>query len=166
LIEADLRGPSLARLLALPAGPGLIAVVHEELPLEDAVQPVELAYVDGIAPFDVLLSGGPFRNPTIVLESPAFHQLLAQAEQDYDLVLIDTPSTAFVSDAIPLLTQVSGVLVVTRLGHSTRVATSQLASQLANIDAPVLGLAVNSVSSRTLADDYDGVVARAPARAR
>jgi succinoglycan biosynthesis transport protein ExoP len=166
LIEADLRGPSLARLLALPAGPGLIDVVHGELALEGAVQPVELPYVDGIAPFDALLSGGPFRNPTILLESPAFHQLLAQAEHDYDLVVIDTPSTAFVSDAIPLLTQVSGVLVVTRLGHSTRMATSQLANQLANLDAPVLGLAVNSVSSRSLADDYDGVVARAPARAR
>ena len=86
-----------------------------------------------------LLSGGPFRNPTILLESPAFHQLLAQAEHDYDLVVIDTPSTAFVSDAIPLLTQVSGVLVVTRLGHSTRMATSQLANQLANLDAPVWG---------------------------
>ena len=166
LIEADLRGPSLTRALALPAGPGLIGVVHGEIPFEDAVQSVELAYVDGIAPFDVLLSGGSFRNPTIVLESPAFHQLLAQAEHDYDLVVIDTPSTAFVSDAIPLLTEVSGVLVVTRLGHSTRVATSQLASQLANVDAPVLGLAVNSVPSRSLADDYDGVVARAPARAR
>jgi tyrosine-protein kinase len=166
LVEADLRSPSLGRALSLPAGPGLIEVVHGELPLEEAVQRVELPYVDGIAPFDVLLSGGTFRNPTVVVESPAFHQLLAQAERDYELVIIDTPSTAFVSDAIPLLTQVSGVLVVTRLGHSTRVATSQLASQLANVDAPVLGLAVNSVSSRSLADDYDGVVARAPARAR
>jgi capsular exopolysaccharide synthesis family protein len=166
LIEADLRGPSLARLLGLPSGSGLIDVIHGELALEDALQPVELPYVDGIAPFDVLPSGGPFRNPTILLESPAFHQLLAQSERDYDLVVIDTPSTAFVSDAIALLTRVSGVLVVTRLGHSTRVATSQLASQLANVDAPVLGLVVNSVSSRSFADDYDGVVARAPLQAR
>jgi capsular exopolysaccharide synthesis family protein len=166
LIEADLRGPSLGRMLALPAGQGLIEVIHGELSLEEAAQRVELAYVDGIAPFDVLLSGGPFRNPAILLESPAFHDLLDQAEHDYDLVVIDTPSTAFVSDAIALLTQVSGVLVVTRLGHSTRMATSQLANQLANVDAPVLGLAVNSVSSRSLADDYDGVVARPPLRAQ
>jgi capsular exopolysaccharide synthesis family protein len=166
LIEADLRGPSLARVLALNPVRGLIDVVHGEVPLEEALQRVELPYVDGIAPFDALVAGGLFRNPTILLESPAFRHILGEAERDYDLVVIDTPSTAFVSDAIPLLTQVSGVLVVTRLGHSTRMATSQLANQLANVDAPVLGLAVNSVSGRSLADDYDGVVARAPARAR
>jgi capsular exopolysaccharide synthesis family protein len=166
LIEADLRRPRLAAVLGLLAERGLISVIHGETELEDAVQRVKLPYVDGIAPFEALLAGGAFSNPTILLDSPAFRHLLREVEREYDLVVIDAPSTAFVSDAIPLLTRVSGVLVVTRLGHSTRVATSQLASQLENVDAPVLGLAVNSVSNRALADDYDGAVASAPTPAR
>jgi capsular exopolysaccharide synthesis family protein len=166
LIEADLRRPRLAAMLGLPAEPGLRGVIHGDAELADAVQRVRLPYVDGIAPFDALLAGGAFSNPTILLDSPAFRHLLREVERIYDLVMIDAPSTAFVSDAIPLLTRVSGVLVVTRLGHSTRVATAQLASQLENVDAPVLGLAVNSVSARALADDFDGVVARAPTPAR
>ena len=167
MIEADLRRPRLAAVLGLRAEErGLINVIHGETEVEDAVQRVKLPYVDGIAPFEALLAGGAFSNPTILLDSPAFRHLLREVERDYDLVVIDAPSTVFVSDAIPLLTRVSGVLVVTRLGHSTRVATSQLASQLENVDAPVLGLAVNSVSNRALADDYDGAVASAPSAAR
>jgi capsular exopolysaccharide synthesis family protein len=166
LIEADLRRPPLAAMLGLPAEHGLISVIHGDTELQDAVQRVRLPYVDGIAPLEALFAGGAFSNPTILLDSPAFRHLLREVEREYDLVVIDAPSTAFVSDAIPLLTRVSGVLVVTRLGRSTRVATSQLASQLENVDAPVLGLAVNSVSNSAPADDYDGAVANARTAAR
>lgn len=165
LIEADLRHPSLARILGMPPEPGLVEVIHGEVALEDAVRWVKLPPVAGLAPYDTLLAGRPFRNPPVLLESPAFRNLLEEAQETYGLVVIDTPSTAFVSDAIPLLTKVSGVLVVTRLGHATRFATSQLATQLQNVNAPVVGLVINSLSERSLTNDYDGAVPRAPSRA-
>jgi capsular exopolysaccharide synthesis family protein len=165
LIEADLRQPSLARTLGISPEPGLVEVIHGEVTLEDAVHWVRLPTVDGMASYEALPAGRPFRNPPVLLQSPAFRHLLREAEERYGLVVLDTPSTALVSDAISLLTEVSGVLVVTRLGQSTRSAMGQLATQLENVDAPVVGLVINSLSGRSLAEDYGGALRDAPSRA-
>jgi hypothetical protein len=50
-----------------------------------------------------------------------------------------------VSDAIPLVTQTNGVIVVARLGTTKREALTHLRDQLINLDAPLLGVVVNSL---------------------
>ena len=65
----------------------------------------------------VLASGPIPPNPTDLIESDRMHSLIRTAEQQYDLVVIDTPPTSVVSDAIPLIKQVSGVIVVSRLNR-------------------------------------------------
>jgi Mrp family chromosome partitioning ATPase len=54
-------------------------------------------------------------------------QVIDTAEREYDLVVIDTPPTSVVSDAIPLVKEVSGVLVVARLGRTSKDAAAHLA---------------------------------------
>jgi Mrp family chromosome partitioning ATPase len=49
---------------------------------------------------------------------------------------------------------VSGVIVVTRLGKSTRTAMQQLRRQLENLDAPTLGVVVNSMKSEAAGYGY------------
>ena len=70
-------------------------------------------------------------------------ELIRQAQRDYDLVVLDTPPTAVVSDAVPLIQQVSGVIVVSRLGVTTRPAVARLSDQLTNLHAVTLGIVVN-----------------------
>ena len=48
-------------------------------------------------------------------------------------------------DAVPLVNQVSGVIVVARLGVTMRDTARKLREQLDNLNAPTLGLVVNSV---------------------
>ena len=74
-------------------------------------------------------------------------RLISGAEERYELIVIDSAPTAVVSDAIPLVKKVSGVIVVTRLGKSTRMAMQQLRRQLENLEAPTLGVVVNSMKS-------------------
>jgi len=74
-------------------------------------------------------------------------QVLAAAEDRYDLVVVDTPPTSIVSDAIPLIEQVGGVIVVGRLAQTTREAATHLRNQLRNLNAPVLGVVVNGIGS-------------------
>src|SRR5688500_11371765 len=76
-------------------------------------------------------------------------ELIAGAEHEYDFVIVDTPPTTIVSDAIPLVTQVGGVIVVGRINKTTRDAAEQLRDQLRNLGAPVLGIVANGVRSRT-----------------
>jgi Mrp family chromosome partitioning ATPase len=53
-----------------------------------------------------------------------------------------------VSDAIPLMTLVSGVLVVGRLGSTSRDSATRLAHQLAHLHARVLGVVINATPRR------------------
>jgi Mrp family chromosome partitioning ATPase len=64
-------------------------------------------------------------------------------------VVIDTPPTSVVSDAIPLVKEVSGVIVVCRLGKTTRESANHLRQQLENLEANTLGVVVNSVGRQS-----------------
>lgn len=148
VIEADLRHPRLSASLGSQSTQGLSTVLSGEIELEEAVQQVPVAEGrNGRVPrtVDVLLAGPIPPNPADLLESDRMRELIKEAEGGYDLVVIDTPPTSVVSDAIPLLSEVGGVVVVGRLGKSTREAVGHLKNQLENLDAPTLGVVVNAM---------------------
>lgn len=147
LLEADLRDPGLSRVLKLQQVTGLSdALIDGKEAVTDAVTAVsagELTESAGDATFDVLPAGAIPPNPPALLESQAMKDLLAQAEKTYDFVVIDTPPILAVADAIPLISIVSGVLVVSGLGVSTRSSAGDLIEQLHRVRAPTFGLVVN-----------------------
>jgi hypothetical protein len=53
-----------------------------------------------------------------------------------------------VSDAFPLLRKVDGVIVVGRVGVSTRDCAENLPEQLRRLEAPVLGMVINAIKLR------------------
>lgn len=150
LVEADLRRPTLAgRLAQQPERPGLSMLIASDLDLVDAVQPVALnavlphATTDAV--LDVLFAGPQPPNPMDLLESERMRDLLRDAEAMYELVVVDTPPTSVVSDAIPVMQNVDGVLIVSRLGRSTRDAAQHLRDQLQLLHARTLGVVANFV---------------------
>jgi polysaccharide biosynthesis transport protein len=150
LLEADLRKPTLSERLKLGSETGLSQVLAGE-PLSMAVQQIAIGARSNGGPrriLDVVLSGPLPPNPTDLMESHRMQEIIQEAEGEYDLVVIDTPPTSLVSDAIPLVKQVSGVIVVSRLGKSTREATQRLKGQLDNLNAPTLGVVLNSVDTK------------------
>jgi tyrosine-protein kinase len=158
LIEADLRHPALAQGLGLHGAPGLSTVLAGEASLHDIVQEIPVPEgANGRAPrtISVLLAGPLPPNPTDLLESDRMRALIADASRSYDLVVIDTPPTSVVSDPIPLVPQVDGVIVVTRLSRTTREAALHLRNQLQNLEAPVLGVVVNAIGSDSETYGYE-----------
>ena len=61
----------------------------------------------------------------------------------YKRQIIDSPALSVVSDALPLVGQVSGVVIVSRLGHTTRDAASELRKQLSLIEGRPFGVVAN-----------------------
>ena len=148
LLEADLRDPGLSRILGLASTGGLSwALSNDDAgALADAVTTVkagDLAESVGDTTLDVVPAGAIPPNPTELVESQRMKDLIALAEQEYDFVVIDTPPVLVVSDAIPLISAVSGVLAVSGLGVSTRSSAADLAEQLDRLDSPTLGLVAN-----------------------
>ena len=156
-IEADLRRPTLATRLDVAADGGLSLI------LAGVMDPGEaLATVSGV---DVITAGPLPPNPAELIESQRMRKLIQWGEEHYDRVIIDTPPAAVVADAIPLVPTVSGVVIVVRLGHSHRDAIERLRAQLANVNAPILGVVLNGSVSRRNEYNYgrhEAFLAQAP----
>jgi receptor protein-tyrosine kinase len=170
VIEADLRRPVLSRLLDVTDARGLVDVLAGTLTLEQAMQSVARAEVplgpDGVAPEDsptatlqppggevsVLVAGGPAANPPALLASVEMRDLLATSADAYDYVLVDAPPPLEVSDVLPLLGVVDGIVIVARAEH-TRSTSAERFSQLLRRtpSALVLGVVANSVSTAEIA---------------
>jgi receptor protein-tyrosine kinase len=149
LIEADLRRGDLATRLGLSRETGLSDVLAGHADWQDVCLPVWVSGPDdgsGGVHFDVVLAGMLPPNPTDLISSLRMRDVLVQAKERYQLVVIDTPPTPIVSDAIPLLSLVDGVLAVVRLGRTTRDAAHHLQRQLDRLGAPLLGLVINGVT--------------------
>jgi succinoglycan biosynthesis transport protein ExoP len=147
LLEADLRRPTLKTRMQLKSDYGLSQVLAGTCSLRSAIEQTEVAGSGGERRSLSVLASGPIPpNPTDLIESDRMRQVLKAVSDKYDLVVIDTPPTSVVSDAIPLVKNVDGVLVVARLGKTTRDASVHLRDQLNNLGAYVLGVVVNSVT--------------------
>lgn len=144
LIEGDMRQPNLADRLETPATSGLSQVLAEADAFEDAIIPVELAGAPD-ATLHVLPAGPIPPNSAELLDSPQMRALLKQARSDYDLIVIDTPPV-IVADTIPLMAQVSGVLVVVRVGHSRKDDAGHLCDLLAHLNAAAFGTVANGTA--------------------
>lgn len=157
LVEADLRHRSYA-WGELRQDLGLSTVLAGYCGLDEALQSIPLNRPD-ITPaterrLDVLTVGPLPPNPVDLIESERMRELIHESEGAYDLVVIDTPPTSVVSDAIPLVREVSGVMVVVRPGYTARGALLQLKSQLENLDAPTLGVVLNALSTDSRSYGY------------
>ncbi len=158
LLEGDLRDPGLSRVLKLPQAAGLSRVLTEgEGVVAEATTTVsaeELTESASGVTIDVMPAGAVPPNPPALLESKTMKELIAQAEKSYDFIVIDTPPLLAVSDAIPLISTVSGVLVVSGLGVSTRSSAGELIEQLHRLKATILGLVVNFAQDQRRAYGY------------
>jgi capsular exopolysaccharide synthesis family protein len=157
LLEADMRKPTLAQRLGISSRDGLSQVLAGARDLGDVVKHVRLnTGANDTRSVDVLPTGPIPPNPTDLVESDRMRRILRGAEAAYDLVIIDTPPTSIVSDAIPLVNEVSGVIVVSRLGRTTRESAAHLRKQLEQLGANTLGIVVNSVGRRGSGYGYYG----------
>jgi Mrp family chromosome partitioning ATPase len=166
VIEADLRRPVQAGLLSVGASSGLEGVLTGASTLDEAMQPVgstlPAADIDSMqsvgrvstvarsrssGSLSLLAGGGEVANPPALLASPAMQELLRVAAADFDYVLIDAPPPLRVSDVMPLLHAVDGIVIVARMEHTREASAERLTQLLARSStAPVLGVVANSVS--------------------
>ena len=171
VIDADLRAPGLATLFGVTAEHGLAHVAAGETTLPSAVVTVTPASGQAALPaaarngtgpghdpsqrppsagsVDLLAHGRKLDNPLTVLTAERFSAILAEAREIYDVVLVDTPPLLVVADAVPLVSLVDGVLLVTRLGRTTRAASRQCRRLLAGLPGVrLLGLIANDQRER------------------
>jgi capsular exopolysaccharide synthesis family protein len=145
LIDADLRRPSLHRVFAMGTRHGLADYMEGEGDWRSFVQS------DVTAGLDVLTAGLARGNPADGLSSGRISQLLEEAQDTYDYVLLDAPAL-FISapDARILAHIVDGVILVVRSGVATREVVQQLIGEVDNL----IGVVLNEMDPRLLPAYY------------
>jgi capsular exopolysaccharide synthesis family protein len=116
LMDTDLRRPLVADSLGLDQGngPGLAATALEpHLELDDVVRPTPFN-------FDIVPAGEPTPNACRLFDSPRVGQLLDQARQKYDHVVLDTPPVLLVPDCRLMSQWVDGFLFVVSAHRTPR----------------------------------------------
>jgi len=150
LLEADLRRPTVAGIFVGLREHGLTNVLAGQASLTEVVQRLPISrrgFSDTGIELDVVAAGPVPPNPTDLLSSDRMRDVLAELEQRYELVIVDTSPISLVPDAIPLLHHVSGVVVLVRSGRTTKHGASSLHRQLENLAITPLGLIVNGGAS-------------------
>jgi capsular exopolysaccharide synthesis family protein len=141
IVCCDLRRPRLYKFFGMSNRIGLTSVLAGKSPLSAAIQSVP--DVPGLS----LLASGPIPgNPSEVLSSPRTQGLLRALQNDFDVVLLDSPPLLPVTDAAVMSRWVDGVVVVAAVGSTKRRELDQALELLDRVQAPLVGMVLNGVA--------------------
>jgi capsular exopolysaccharide synthesis family protein len=153
LVDGDLRRPQVAKRLGVEeqVNYGLDAVLVDRQSLANALVTIDV----GGGRLRILPGASPPPNPSVLLGSQKMRTLLAELSERVDIVIIDTPPLLSVSDAIPLLDQVSGTVLVARLDHTSRDGLRRTRQLISTAGGHMLGVAATGSRGGQLYG-YDG----------
>lgn len=137
LVDADLRKPRQHRLFRVPHETGLAAVISGKAELADALQN---SGVDGL---QILPCGPVPSDPSELLTSPRFAELLELLRSKFDFVIVDTPPLLVVTDPSVVAPRVDGVLLTIRITKGSTQLALRAKEILQTVKARVLGVVVN-----------------------
>jgi capsular exopolysaccharide synthesis family protein len=143
LVDADLRRPTVHRLIEPEPALGLCEVLRGTLRLEHAMIRLKNS------PLTVLPGGKAEPNPSDLLSSVSCKNLIATLRAGFQRVIIDTPPIVPFADADALAAGADGVIMVVRAGATRRSALTQALSLITS--ARILGTVLNDVTF-TVAD--------------
>jgi capsular exopolysaccharide synthesis family protein len=176
-VEADLRRPTFTDYFSIQFPHGLSGVLIGATPFEDVVTRVHTSYAlaapteEGdeawtTAPFiEVVPAGVIPPNPTELLAGNALPQVLHEAKQHADIVLVDSAPLVPVGDAIPIANAVDGVLLVVKLGESRRDELRRALKLLGTLRSKVIGVVITNAPRPSDKYEYYSKEPPAPAAA-
>lgn len=141
LLDCDLRKPTLHVLFGARNLKGLVDVLIGERKLEEV-------YQEQIPGLSLVTPGPPPPNPAELLSSRRLVEILRQARQEFEYVLVDTPPVGRVSDAAVVAANGEGVLMVIDAQRTRKRALKQAMHTLEGVGANVLGTVVNKVNKQ------------------
>ncbi len=140
LIDSDLRRPTIHSLFGLRRDIGVTEVLSGEIDLLTAAQQT---VVDGLA---VLTCGNLPSNPAELLASAGYAKMLKDAEQEFDIVLVDTPPLLAVSDPSIVASNTDGLVLVLRMGKNKRNSVRRVTELIDTNNIRVIGVVCNATS--------------------
>ena len=150
LLDADFRKPTQHKNMDVKDSVGLSSVLSGTETLDRAIQRTG---VDGL---DILPCGTIPGNPSEILNSQEFGELVDRLALKYDHIIFDSPPVNLVTDARILGAVCDATLLVLRAEKSTRKAAEHARNALLSVGAKVIGAIVNGASRGKGYETYGG----------
>jgi polysaccharide biosynthesis transport protein len=163
LVDADLRRPIVHQRLGLDRIPGLADALvgstswrsHVRSATDLMLGPMgadRVMSTPGLDNLHILTSGSPVANPNEFLNMTKIKALVNEMNEEYDLVLFDTPPILPVTDAVAFSSRVDGTIVVYQVGRIGRNALKRAKFLLDHAQANVMGIVLTNVKSEVASD--------------
>lgn len=138
IIDCDLHIPKQHKIFGLSNTIGLSNILSDKE--SDKSGTVQKTKYNGLF---VITSGPMSKSNTKLLGSEKMTELIQSLENDFDIILLDTPAFLAVADSAQLAPIVDGVVLVVRRNYIREDALREACRQLKDINARVVGLVVN-----------------------
>ncbi|HHY23402.1 MAG TPA: CpsD/CapB family tyrosine-protein kinase [Clostridiaceae bacterium] len=146
LVDADLRKPLITKYLGNNDSPGLSNLISEQIDFKDGI------YTTDVEGLSFMPAGDKPPNPAELLNSVNFDEFLLKAEEQYDIVIFDTPPLGSVIDSAIIASKADGTLLVTKPGSVDYKMGVRVKEQLEKANARILGVVLNGVKKRDYRD--------------
>lgn len=147
LIECDLRLPTLSKRIEVNSAPGLSNLLVGQCSSNEVLQKSGIK-----SNLWVITAGDIPPNPAELLGSENM-KVTVEAMKDYfDVIILDLPPIAAVSDALIVSKLAHGMVVVVRQGYCDRRAIDEAVHQLQFAEAKILGFVMTGAN--TLSKSY------------
>lgn len=94
---------------------------------------------------DMVLCRSGNSDPVSLLTNPRFVDLIQLLSEEYDLVLLDTPSAGQTADAVRTIHYCDGVILVAGYGHTKRGHIKDVMKKIGITGCPIVGAVINKV---------------------
>jgi capsular exopolysaccharide synthesis family protein len=141
LVDANLRAPSLHRLLGVDQGSGLSDVLRGTVTASQAISGTD------ISNFCFVSAGSWVENPTQLLNTRRMSDFLALAKKHFRWVFLDSPPLMPEPDTDLMSSMVDAVVLVTRISQSSASPLRDGIQMLQGRN--VLGMVLNDVDALT-----------------
>ena len=148
LIDADMRRPMIHKLFMTTNRAGLSSALSSDAPWKQYVLTTLFEKLD------VITAGMQPPNPMMLLSAQKMKQILNEAKEIYDYILIDTPPVLVVSDILGLCADLDHILLVARYKQVTMPEIHRVKEDFAQIKAPLAGSILNDYAPRSGRNSY------------
>jgi succinoglycan biosynthesis transport protein ExoP len=143
LIDADLRQPTIEKLVRMEPDAGLAEVLAHRSHWSSATR-----QVPGRPNLSILGTGLPLPL-ALVLIGPQMREILAQASKEFDLVVVDSPPLLGCAETLELAAAADVTVLAVRSGQTPMKAVRGAVEILRRVNAPIAGIVLNESAIAT-----------------
>ncbi|EOG8859262.1 polysaccharide biosynthesis tyrosine autokinase [Acinetobacter baumannii] len=149
LIDADMRRGYIHKYFDVDVKPGLSELLSGQADFQQVLHKTQVANLD------VITRGKSPTNPSEILSSAQFKDLLEKVQSQYDHIIIDTPPVLAVTDGI-IISQYTGVnLIVARYAKSQMKELELTLNRFEQAGVKVNGFILNDIQRASAGYGYN-----------